>query len=511
MHYLLTNQEMSSIDRHTIDNLGIPGIELMESAGDAVAQVCMDLVEMPADVVVACGKGNNGGDGFVVARLLAAEGAAVHIFLFAEEESVKGEAEIALERLYSDIPGVKVHAVLEASHLTHFERTVEKTDVVIDALLGTGLKGAPRPVMSQAIDMIAGFEGVVIAVDIPSGVCGDTGMVDGAAVKADCTVTFAFPKRGHFLFPGAAHAGDLCVADIGIPQNLAPEQGVQTALLGEEDISELISERLANTHKGTYGHVAVWAGQKTSPGAAILALMGALRSGAGLVSWVADEATLNMATDRPPEAMLRVMTETQTQESWLSDMFEGATAVVTGPGLSSGESSEQYLKHLLYETSLPLCLDAEALNILAAHPHWWQGIRSDLVLTPHPKEMARLTGKTVAEVQADRMGIASSFAKAHDCVLVLKGASTVVAASNGDIWVVGAGNAGMATGGSGDVLAGMVGAFLAAGYMAVDAAKVATLLHACAGDLASETVGETALIASDIVDALGPVLHRVGR
>ena len=511
MHYLLTNQEMSAIDRHAIDVQGIPGIDLMESAGDAVAQVCMDLVEMPADVVVACGKGNNGGDGFVVARLLAAEGASVHVFLFAEEEVLKGEAEIALERMYSDIPDIVVKPVTLPEHLIHFERTVEKTDLVIDALLGTGLRGPPRPVMGQAIDIIADFEGVVVAVDIPSGVCGNTGVVAGPAVRADCTVTFAFPKRGHFLFPGAAHAGDLCVADIGIPEKIAPEHGVQTSLLDVEDIPELISKRLADTHKGTYGHVAVWAGQKTSPGAAILALMGALRSGAGLVSWLADEATLQLATKRPPEAMLRVTSAEQTNEAWLADMFEGATAAVIGPGLSGDQLCEERLKHLLYESSLSLCLDAEALNQLAAHPYWWQGIRSDLVLTPHPKEMARLTGKTVPEVQADRIGIATEFAKVHDCVLVLKGAGTVVAAPSGEAWIIGAGNAGMATGGSGDVLAGMVGAFLAAGYMAVDAAKIATLLHGCAGDLASETVGETALIASDIVDALGPVLHRWGR
>lgn len=511
MHYLLTSSEMSQIDQHTIQVLGVPGIDLMESAGDAVAQVCSEMVEMPAHAVVACGKGNNGGDGFVVARLLAEAGCAVQVFLFANEDELQGDAQISWERMRTDVADLPLHFVTGAPSLTQFERTVEKSDLVVDALLGTGLKDAPRSLMAAAIDIIVRFEGVVVAVDIPSGVCGTTGLVPGVAVQADCTVTFAFPKRGHFLFPGASCSGDICVADIGIPTHLALEKGIQTMLLGVEDIPDLISKRVGDSHKGTYGHVAIWAGQKRSPGAAILALMGALRSGAGLVSWIADESTMQMAPKRPPEAMLRLMDPTQESAAWLGTMFEGATAAVVGPGLSRNETTVRLLKHLLYESSLRLCLDAEALNILADNKTWWEGVRSDCVITPHPREMARLTGQSVPQVQSNRLAVASQFAKGHDCVVVLKGAGTVVAAPSGQTWVIGAGNAGMATGGSGDVLAGMVGAFLAAGYQAVDAARVATLLHGCAGDLASDSVGETALIASDIVDALGPVLHRWGR
>jgi NAD(P)H-hydrate epimerase len=365
--------------------------------------------------------------------------------------------------------------------------------------------------VAGVIRFLSGFPGTVVAVDMPSGVSGDTGQIHGDAVKANHTVTFAFPKRGHFLYPGAEQVGELHVVDIGIPRRLAHERDIRAGLLTELDGPEMIPERALDSHKGVFGHLVVWAGSRETPGAGILALRGGLRAGAGLVSWAVDEATLDFAPEPPPEVMLKVSAFRESVRNWTERTLERATAVVAGPGLDGAGESYEHLYDLLELCEVPMCLDAEALNLMAERPELWKLIDAPVVITPHPKEMARLTASTVAAVQADRIGLASTFAMDRNCVVVLKGAHTVVSSPDGFSVVIGAGNPGMATGGSGDVLAGVIGAFLAAGLEPERAACGGALLHAVAGDAAAERLGETALIATDIIDALGPVLHSWGR
>ena len=505
MEFLVSALEMRELDRQTIERLHVPGRVLMEVAGRAVADACQRRLGRAGRVAVVCGTGNNGGDGFVAARALMAHGHEVRVFLLGDKERVKGDARAALDPVEIMISSALV-VVSDAKGLWSFGEYLKTADLAVDALFGTGLTSDIKGLLADAIDVLNDAPTPIVAIDLPSGVDADTGCIRGRGVKAVETVTFGFPKRGHYLFPGAELRGDLTTADIGIPVALAERLPVVGRVLSARDGARLISRRPGGSHKGNFGHVVVLAGSPATPGAAILAVQGALRAGAGLVSWAVDAATLGHAPPRPAEIMLRERGTSEGVDAWVGRVLEGATAVVCGPGISTSKERAAELALLLEACRVPVILDADALNLIAVDVGLWKHMKSPVVVTPHPKEMARLSGSSVENVQRDRVGAALQLAAGRGIVVVLKGAGTVVADPDGAVAVIGAGNPGMATGGTGDVLAGVIGGLLAQGMEPGQAARAGALLHAVAGDEAVRTHGQAGMCATDLVEAMGHVL-----
>jgi NAD(P)H-hydrate epimerase len=393
-------------------------------------------------------------------------------------------------------------------------------DVVVDALLGTGLARPAAGHFAGAIAAIAAARAAgarVLAVDVPSGLSADTGRPLGPCVEADETVTFAFQKRGLVLHPGAALAGRVTVADIGLPPTAAAGVPVGAWLLEEAEARALVPPRPADAHKGLAGRLLVVAGSAGKSGAAHLALTGALRGGAGLVTLAARPDVLPMALAGRPEAMSVPLpgvpgrTLGRGDRRGLTRLAGQADALAIGPGIPRGPETGPLLLDLLTAAGKPAVLDADALNALAADPGALARVGAPLVLTPHPGEMARLCGLDTAAVQADRIGLAARKAAEWRAVVVLKGARTVVAAPGEPPCLIATGNSGMATGGTGDVLAGLTGALLAGGLPAFDAARVAAYVHGLAGDLAAARVGQRGLLAGDLGEAIGAVWARWGR
>ncbi|HUK65640.1 MAG TPA: NAD(P)H-hydrate dehydratase [Anaeromyxobacteraceae bacterium] len=508
---LVTAAEMRAIDRAAIEECGVAGGELMERAGAAVARAAHAYLGPKGRVLVLCGAGNNGGDGYVAARHLRAEGVDVRVAAVAPSASLRGDALSAREAAVRE--GVPI---LEEPAPETLEAGLG--DVLLDALFGTGLSRAPEGAPAEAIARIGALRqrgAKVVAVDVPSGLSADTGRPLGRCVHADATVTFGFHKRGLVLHPGPAYAGEVVLADIGIPARAATAVPVGCELLTEDLVRALVPPRPPEAHKGDAGRVLVLAGSPGHTGAAQLALLGALRGGAGLVTLAARAEVVPLALAHRPEAMSAVLPGQGALglgdlEALLA-LVKGMDALVIGPGIPRGPATGALLRALLERARVPAAIDADALNALAETPGGPRDLGAPAVLTPHPGEMARLTGRTIAMVQADRIGLALESARAWGSVVVLKGARTVVAAPSEPPAVVPTGNPGMATGGTGDVLAGLTGALLASGLAPFAAARVAAFAHGAAGDLAAERWGERGLLASDLADELGPVWARWDR
>lgn len=500
---LVGSSEMRAIDRAAIEGLGIPSLDLMERAGRAVAAAAAALAAPGGRVAVVCGGGNNGGDGWVAARLLREEGRAVRAIALVPAASLSPDARA--ERARAERAGVPVSdptAPIDAG----------PGDVVVDALLGTGLTRPPEGRFAAAIAAIEAARRAgarVLAVDIPSGLSADTGRPLGPCVQADRTVTFAFLKRGLVLHPGAGFAGEVDVADIGIPSAAAARVPVEAELLEEAEARALVPPRDPEAHKGDAGRVLVVAGSPGKTGAAHLALTGALRGGAGLVTLAARPEVLPFALAGRPEAMSLALPGSGAlgpdDLPALLEAARGADALVIGPGIPRGPETGALLLELLSRAGRAAVLDADALNALADGPARLAGIGAPLLLTPHPGEMARLCATGVDEVQADRLGAATRGADAWGVTVLLKGARTVVATRGAPAAVITTGNPGLATGGTGDVLAGLCGALLAGGLPPFDAGRAAAWVHGRAGDLAARRLGERGLLAGDLGEAIGAV------
>jgi NAD(P)H-hydrate epimerase len=497
--------EMREIDRTAIDGFGVPSITLMDRAGRAVAEAAAEAAAPKGRFVVLCGGGNNGGDGYVAARLLRGAGRDARVVALVPPERLTPDARAVREQ--AQRAGVPID---DQGELVAFEAGVG--DVVVDALFGTGLSRAPEGAFAEAIARIeaARVAGArVLAVDVPSGLSADSGRPFGACVRADATVTFAFQKRGLVLHPGPFYAGEVRVADIGIPAAAAARVPVGCEILAESEARLLVPPRRPDAHKGDAGRVLVVAGSPGKTGAAHLALLGALRGGAGLVTLAARPEVLPFALAGRPEAMSVALPGSgalgRSDLAALLAAAKGASALVIGPGIPRGPETLELLRAFLERAGVPAVLDADALNAFAERPGALAGMDVPLVLTPHPGEMARLAGTTVEAVQADRIGIASARAREWGATLVLKGARTVVADPDGPPAVVPAGNAGLASGGTGDVLAGLAGALLGSGIAAPAAARAAAFVHGRAGDLVALRLGERGLLAADLGEAIGAV------
>jgi len=506
---LATAAEMRELDRYAIEDVGIPGVVLMENAGRGVvaemAHAWGPVRDRKYDVF--CGKGNNGGDGLVIARHLHNRGASVRAWLFSDD--MKGDAGINLKAARNtglDIRLISKGLRAETSAMRH-------SDAVIDAVFGTGLAKDVEGGYRKLIEAINRNAKRVVAVDIPSGVDSDLGRVMGAAVRADMTVTFGLPKRGLYLYPGAQFAGDVRVADIGIPVTALRDAPCKAGLVTEDTVRGLIPARLPNGHKGTYGHLLILAGSVGKTGAAVLAARAAMRCGAGLVTVGVPESLNAVFEEKLTEAMTLPLPETD--EKTLSpdglelivDALDGKTALVLGPGISTNTDTAKLMAGLLPKLKLPTLIDADGLNIMALNDELGGSIKAPAVLTPHPGEMGRLIGMLARDVQADRPGAAVSLASEHGHTVVLKGARTLVALPDGTFHINPTGNAGMATAGTGDVLSGVIGSLMAQGLGTVEAARLGVYLHGLAGDKASSIKGEAGLIAGDIIESLPEIIR----
>ncbi len=506
---VLNTQQMREADRRTIDEIGIPSIVLMENAGRQAVAAMEAAFEDLADshVGVLCGRGSNGGDGFVVARTLIQRGIETSVFLLGSVAEVRGDARINLEVLGRI--GLTVVEITSAQEWELHFSEMSECDLLVDAILGTGFHGQLSGLLETVVADVNGLGVPVVAIDLPTGLSADTHEVDGEAIDATMTVTIAAPKLPLILPPGDAHGGDLVIADIGIPLPVLDEvEGPHIEILTREDMRDLVPARAAESHKGDFGRVLVVAGSFGRAGAAHLAAIGALRSGAGLVTIATPRSCLPMVAAMAPEYMTEPLDETPAGTvdfPALERVLEiTADIIAVGPGLGQSPGTAAFVQGLVERAGVPLVLDADALNAFAGDPDRLTGRDGvDVVITPHPGEMARLLNISVEALQRDRLQHAMAFAESHRVHVVLKGHRTIVAGPDGRAFINLTGNSGMATGGTGDLLTGMIAAWFAQLLDAEAACKLAVYLHGSAGDLAEADEGDVALIAGDIAGRLG--------
>ncbi|MCA9524118.1 MAG: NAD(P)H-hydrate dehydratase [Myxococcales bacterium] len=496
---------MREIDRRAIEEIGIPGMVLMENAGRAVCDwIVARHRERP--IVVYCGGGNNGGDGFVIVRQLTEAGLWVIALSATEPERLRGDArtnKLILEKLGIDCVPITTDAEVDGALAS-----LPRDACHVDALFGTGLTKPIRGHYARIVDAINRRNEPVVAVDVPSGVAADSGEILGSAVRAKATITFALPKLGLLLAPGCEHVGELIVADIGIPRLVVESTKLDNHWLREAESAAAVMPRETNTHKGSFGHVLIAAGSPGFSGAALLAGRGALAAGAGLVT-VASEASCRARIEAMvPELLHATLFEVGATMRFERDLVQGKSAVVVGPGLGQSDAAREIVLDLLDGCEVPLVIDADGLNVLRHRLDRLAAAQGPVVLTPHPGEMGRLIGCSSAAVQAERYRVATELASTHGVIVVLKGNRTLIAAPDGRVSICTDGNPGMAVGGMGDVLAGVIGAGL--GQYGGDPFEIvsrAVHLHALAGDRARERKGERSLLPSDVIADIAEVLR----
>jgi NAD(P)H-hydrate epimerase len=493
MEFLVTAAQMKQCDEYTIRRLGLPSMVLMERAALAVTEEMqrerMDL----SSVLVVCGSGNNGGDGFAVARLLDEQGVRVTVAFEGKEESMTEETRI--QKQICEKCGIK-----PCSNYQEREYTV-----IVDALFGVGLSRAVEGRYARIIDWINRQDASCVAVDIPSGVCADDGRVAGVAVMADLTVTFAYRKIGHILYPGAQHCGKVVRRDIGITAD-----GLRSAAAaftyGEDDLTR-ITRRVPYSHKGTYGKVLLVAGSRGMCGAAVLAARAACRSGCGLVRVFTHECNRTILQSSIPEAMVTSWENEDELYERLQEAMDWSDVAGIGPGIGRSEGSGALVSYLLQNYDRPLVIDADGLNLLAEQMPLLDETKAEVVLTPHIGEMARLTGRTPGQIQKELCQSAREIAENYGVVCVQKDARTVVT-DGSRLYLNTSGNSGMATGGSGDVLTGLVCGLLAQGMSCFESAALGVCIHGLAGDLAASEMGSYGMMAGDLADRIGEIMKK---
>lgn len=508
---VLNAAQMREADRRTIHEIGIPSLVLMENAGRqvvaAMETVHGDLAEH--QVAVLCGRGNNGGDGFVVARTLLQRGVDVSVFLIGRVTDVRGDARVNL-----DILGRLGLTVVEIGDSQDWElhfSEIQDSTIIVDAMFGTGLN-APLTGLLETVVADVNTSGIpVVAIDLPSGLSADSHEPIGDSIEAGVTIALGAPKLSLVLPPAETRAGDIVIADIGIPTEVIEAvDGSRVELLTRAATRELLTPRTADSHKGDYGRVLIVAGSRGKTGAAYLSAIGALHAGAGLVTVATPSTCQPILAAMAPEFMTEALDETPDgiDPDAVDLMLETARDVIAiGPGLGQSPGTQAFIRSLVDRATLPLVIDADGLNAFAGEPDALAGREGrTVIITPHPGEMARLVGVSTEEVQADRLEIARRFAVAHHVYVVLKGHRTLIATPEGTVFINPTGNPGMATGGTGDVLTGMVAASLAQLLDAEAACKLSVYLHGLAGDLAEADEGEVSMTAGDLAAHIGDAI-----
>ena len=512
---LTTAQQIRRLDQQAIEELGLPGLVLMENAARGAVQVIGRQYPKIRSIAVFCGKGNNGGDGLAMARYFQTLGLRVRVYLAGPREGLKGDAAHQLGLV--DRLKIPLTELDEKTNRSDLRQEVSGFDLLVDALLGTGIDKDISGLFRDLIILINEIPVPKAAVDIPSGLSSDSGRPLGLCVKADLTVTFGLPKIGQVVFPGCRYVGRLFVIDIGIPPAFWPATKDRVELLEADFLAPLMAERDPEGHKGSYGHSLVLAGSKGKTGAAAMTCLGALRAGAGLVTLgIAEslnpimEIKLTEAMTEPlpegepghlgPEALSRIMT-----------LMEGKKAMALGPGLSSSPGTTALVQNLLKQSiDLPMVIDADGLNALAGVPTAIKNLAGRAILTPHPGEMSRLSGQSVKEIQADRIRTARAFSQEHGVVVVLKGARTVIADPEGPVYLNPVGHSVLAAGGTGDILTGLILGFLSQGLSPSQAACLGVFLHGQAGLWLARERGGQGILASELLDKIPNLITRKG-
>ncbi len=509
---IVTAPEMREIDRITSERFGVPSLTLMENAGTAVAEFVISQYPSAERIGVICGKGNNGGDGFVVARKLHGAGKGVRIILLAEPSQLRGDA----AEMFARLPVAPVIARSSEELRGEQAQAVFESEILLDAILGTGFKPPVSGLYAEAIRTLNASSAPVIAVDIPSGADADVmGEQTGTVARADAVVTFTAPRPAHVF--GRLTDGVTVIAPIGSPEG-AIVSSLQLNLITAHDIAPLIGPRPLAANKGSFGHVLVIGGSVGKAGSVAMAGMAALRTGAGLSTVATPKSVLATVAGFHPEVMTEPLDETaagtistRAFESGAMDaVIKGKTVLAVGPGISRHQETSEFVRSLVTTCKTPLVLDADGLNAFEGRAGELNGKGRSLVITPHPGEMARLVASTVVAVQRERINVARSFAREHELIVVLKGHRTLIAQPDSTVWVNTTGNPGMATGGTGDILTGMVGGLIAQNPEHIAEAVIAAVhLHGLAGDVARESMGEHSLVATDLLKALPEAFRRV--
>jgi NAD(P)H-hydrate epimerase len=513
MMKVATAEEMQELDRKAIETYRIPGIVLMENAGRGAAEVISNFFPEIHNkkVAIIAGKGNNGGDGFVIARYLLNQGVYVRVYLLTDPKGLRGDAETNFS-IFHRMKG-EVVSVPSSKDYVKVKRDLEKFDILVDGIFGTGLDAEVRGYYREVIDHLNTLQRPIVAVDIPSGLDADTGKPLGTAVRASLTITFGLPKIGHLIPPGLDYVGKVRVIDIGIPKRLVEDEKIPTYLLEKEEIQTWLSiPRNPDTHKGDYGHLLVIAGSVGKTGAAVMACQAALRMGAGLVTLAIPKSLNAILEMKLTEVMTEPLPETPKQTlslrafSAIARLCENKRAVVIGPGLGTLKETQSLILKLIRTLDLPIILDADGLTALATQPKILPIKNRALVLTPHPGEMARLIRSQVKEVLENRVRLSRNFSQSHHVHLILKGHPTLITTPKGEVFINPTGNPGMASGGTGDVLTGMIGGLVCQGFNLLTSLQVAVYLHGMAGDEGAQEMGEKSLIATDLIEKIPALL-----
>lgn len=503
---VVLNDEMRLIDRTSIEKYGIPGVVLMENAGISVVNEIVDNFNFDSKFTIVCGRGNNGGDGFVVARHLHDKGYGVNVFILGDKEVIKGDALINY-KIITNL-GISIKEIKNEDDLVKLKESIISHSIVIDGLFGTGLSKEVQGIPEKVINIINKYSKYTISIDIPSGIGGNDGKVFGTPIKANKTITFCLPKCGNLVYPGAEYNGKLVIRDIGIPNEVIKNVELKHNLIDIEIVRKGLPSRKKDTHKGTYGKANVIAGSAGMTGAAILTCKSALRTGTGLLRLYVGESINHIVKTGVPEAITVPLQEMRKGvigihhiEKIINDAKE-ANVLTIGPGCGSTSELAEIIKQVLAKVEIPIIIDADGLNVLSRDKEWFLEKKSKIVITPHIGEMARLTNIPIEEIRHDLIKVAKDFATKWGVVVVLKGASTIVASPEGEIYINVKGNPGMATAGSGDVLTGIITGLIAQGLEPLKAAITAVYLHGLTGDKVAYDKGEYGLLAGDLVESL---------
>lgn len=509
---LVTSSQMRELDRRAISRHKIPSLKLMEKAGEAVANAAMKFAaKRKGPVVIIAGRGNNGGDGLVCARHLIERGHDVIVILLAQSTELSPDARANWEFLAPLT--THIITVTDIPELNANRPSILQASVIVDAVMGTGLANNVQGLAAAAIELVNSVTIPKLAVDVPSGLSADTGKTLGVAVRADATVTFGLPKLGLFIGDGPKYAGEVEVADIGIPKEESELVDSKFSLIDPAMFSAHFGKRDSKSHKGTYGHVAVFAGSLGHLGAGYLACMAALRAGCGLVTYCLPEKAFVRFDARYPEIMCDIIPDGGSAHFHPAgvqkalDVAKEKSVVAIGPAIGTDSKTREFLNQFVSKLQKPVVIDADGLNVIELAS--LKGRNFTTILTPHPGEMARLMNTTTEKIQSDRLEAATSFASTHGVHLILKGHGTIVARPDGSAAINPTGNAGMASAGMGDALTGIVASFLAQGMEPWVACAAAVYIHGIAGDMAAAEHGERALITSDVIKNLGRAMKEI--
>ncbi|MGJ7911614.1 NAD(P)H-hydrate dehydratase [Neobacillus sp. LXY-1] len=514
--YAAGQKEMQQMDRYTIEKLGLPGVVLMENAGARVVEEILSYkaVEKPK-VMILAGGGNNGGDGFVIARRLVDLGIETLLCLLIGPERLKGDAlthfNVYLKR------GLPL-LYFNENTLSNLQYELEQADLIVDAILGTGVNGPLREPLKTVISLVNEMKGkkYILSVDIPSGVSSDTGKVEGGAIQADKTITFVFPKKGFFLNDGPKYIGDWRAVDISVPPSLVSIMDLKLPhIITENLVKDTVPKRPKHGHKGTFGHALILGGSRNYVGAPIFSARAALHSGAGLVTLGIPEQIYPMAAAQNPESLFLPLSEqngyfSEQALNELTPSLNQYDSIAIGPGMGRLPEGEKWIKSLLKRfTTQSLVIDADALYLLRGDLELLHEYQGDILLTPHPGEMARLVNKTIQEVEADRIEIARLFAEKYQVYLLLKGHRTIISTPQGVIYINPHGHDALGKGGSGDVLTGLIASFLAQGANPINALVSASYIHALSGEEQAKKLSNYGVTPVNLIDGIKEVLKRL--